>query len=148
VNKLILSFHPFFQGLSILLAFYAAFLGLQRVRSLHFRQQGVLFRRKRHALVGAIALFMLLGGLGGGKIIAHFIWQGLVVIERHETMALILLPFLLIGIATGLFLYFSPGQRKVLPAVHGINNAILLILLLVQAYSGIHVYLKHVLKIG
>ena len=146
MSKLLLSFHPFFQGLSILLAFYAAFIGLQRVQSLHFGRQGVTFNRKRHALIGGIALFMLLGGLAGGKIIAHLVWQELVVIRLHGTIALTILPFLLIGIATGLYLYFKPGQRRVLPAVHAINNAILLILLLVQAYSGIHVYLKHVWK--
>lgn len=147
MNKLILSLHPFLQGLGILLAFYGAFLGLQRVRSLHFGQKGVVFRRKRHALIGGISLFMLLGGLAGGKIIASLIWQGLVVIERHENLALIILPFLLIGIGTGLYLYFKPGPRKVLPAIHGLNNAVLLILLLVQAYSGIHVYLRYVLKV-
>ena len=147
MSKLILTLHPFFQGLSIVLAFYAAAIGLQRTRSLHFGRQEATFYRKRHALIGGIALFMLLGGLAGGKIIAYYVWQGLVVIHLHKTMAVIILPFLLIGIGTGLYLYFKPGKRKLLPAVHGINNAILLILLLIQAYAGIIVYLKHVLKI-
>lgn len=146
MSKLILSFHPFFQALAILLVFYAAFLGLQRARSLHFGQQNVTFRRKRHALIGAIALFMLLGGLAGGKIIAGIVWQGLIEIHRHENLALTILPFLLIGIITGLYLYFKPGKRTVLPAVHAVNNVILLILLLVQAYSGYHVYMHYVLR--
>jgi hypothetical protein len=130
-----------------MLVFYAAFLGVQRSRSLHFGQQGVTFRRKRHALFGAIALFMLMGGLAGGKIIAALVWQGLVVIHLHNSLALAILPFLLIGITTGLYLYFSPGRRKVLPVIHGLNNLVLLILLLVQAYSGIRVYLRYVLKV-
>ena len=147
VDKIILSFHPILQCICILLAFYGSILGLQRARSLHFGRQGVVFRRKRHALVGAIALFMLLGGLGGGFLIAGFVWQGTVVIRLHRNIALTILPFLLVAIATGLYLYFSPARRRILPAIHGLNNAVLLILLLLQAYSGIQVYLQHVLKI-
>jgi hypothetical protein len=146
MQKIILSFHPIFQALAILLAFYGAYLGLQRTRSLHFGKQGVGFQRQRHGATGAIALFMLLGGMVGGKIIASVIWQGHVDIHLHGDMVPIILPFLLIGIGTGLYLYFVPAQRKVLPAVHGINNFILLILLLVQAYSGMHVYLEKVWK--
>ena len=147
MQKLLLSIHPFLQGLGILLAFYGAILGLNRVRSLHFNQRAVIFHRKRHALIGAISLFMLLGGMGGGFYIAKLAWEGMVVINWHKNLALLILPFLGIGIGTGLFLYFKLGKRKILPAIHGINNLILLILLLAQAYSGFHVYLKHVLKI-
>ena len=146
MSKLLLSIHPFFQILAILLAFYAAFLGLQRARSLHFGQQGIAFHRKRHGLVGGFALIMLLGGMAGGKIIAHLVWQGLVVIHFHQTMALVILPFLLLGIGTGLYLYFKPGARRVLPVIHAVNNIVLLLLLLYQAYSGIHVYLHYVWK--
>lgn len=147
MSKLILSLHPFFQSLAIIFAFYGAILGLQRSRSLHFGQQGVVFKRKRHAWVGFIALVILLGGAAGGKIIAHIVWQGMVVIHLHDKLALAILPFLLFGMITGIYLYYSTAKRKVLPALHGINNGILLILLLYQAYSGIHVYLKYVLKI-
>jgi hypothetical protein len=147
MSKVILSLHPFFQVLAIIIAFYGAFLGFQRTRNLHFGQQDVVFRRKRHALVGFIALSILLGGMAGGKIIAHIIWQEMVVINLHKGVALAILPFLLFGMVTGLYLYFSPAKRKVLPAFHAVNNAILLILLLYQAYSGMHVYLKYVLKI-
>jgi hypothetical protein len=147
MSKIILSLHPVFQCLAIFLAFYGAFLGFQRTRSLHFSRQSVIFRRKRHALVGFIALVLLLGGMAGGKIIAHIVWQGMVVIHLHEGLALLILPFLLIGMVSGLYLYFSPAKRRVLPAVHAINNGILLVLLLYQAYSGIHVYLRYVLKI-
>jgi len=146
VNKLILSFHPFFQTLGILLTFYAGFLGLQWTRSLHFSQQGVLFHRKRHALIGAMALFMLLGGMVGGKLISTLVWQGLVVIHLHYTIALAIAPFVLTGIITGLYLYFKPAARRVLPAVHAINKVILLLLLLYQAYSGYHVFMKYVWK--
>ena len=147
LSKLILSIHPFFQGIGIILAFYGAFLGIQRVRILHFDRKNGVFQRKRHALIGAIALFLLLGGFGGGFYIAGLVWQGMVVINLHRNIALTILPFLLVAIATGLYLYFSPARRRILPAIHGLNNAVLLILLLLQAYSGIQVYLQHVLKI-
>jgi len=146
MNTLLLSIHPFFQSIGILLAFYGAILGLQRARILHFGQQGVVFRRRQHAMVGAAALFMLLGGLAGGKIITALLWQETAPLHGHQRLAMVLLPLLLVGIGTGLYLYFLPEKRKVLPIVHALNNGVLFILLLVQAYSGIQVYLHHVIK--
>jgi len=143
---LILSIHPVLQLSAILLAYYAGYLGLQRLRSLHFGQL-VPFQRERHVLAGAISLLTLLGGFAGGLImVARFLY-----VEHghghalHKEVAFILLPFLAIGIFTGFILYLSPGKRKILPAVHGINNLIILVLVLVQIYTGLHLFQVHVL---
>lgn len=142
----ILSIHPVLQLSAILLAYYAGYLGLQRLRSLHFGQL-VRFQRERHVLAGAISLLVLLGGLAGGMImVARFLHvepgHGH---ELHKEVAFILLPFLAIGIFTGFTLYLSPGKRTILPAVHGMNNLIILVLVLVQIYTGLHLFQMHVL---
>ena len=142
---LILSIHPLLQLCAILLAYYAGYLGLQRVRSLHFGQL-VRFQRERHVLAGAVSLLALLGGFAGGLIIAaRFLHVEHGHGELHKEVAFILLPFLAIGIFTGFILYFFPGKRKILPAVHGINNLIILVLVLVQIYTGLHLFQVHVL---
>ena len=142
----ILSIHPVLQLSAILLAYYAGYLGLQRLRSLHFGQL-VRFQRERHVLAGAVSLLALLGGFAGGLIIAaRFLHvehgHGH---ELHEEVAFILLPFLAIGIFTGFSLYLFPGRRKILSAVHGINNLIILVLVLVQIYTGLRLFQVHVL---
>lgn len=142
----LLSIHPVLQLSAILLAYYAGYLGLQRLRSLHFGQP-VRFQRERHVLAGSISLLALLGGLAGGMImVARFLHvehgHGH---ELHKEVAFLLLPFLAIGIFTGFMLYLSPGKRTILPAVHGINNLIILALVLVQIYTGLHLFQVHVL---
>jgi len=141
---LVLSMHPVFQCIAILLAYYAGFLGIQRIRSLHLGQP-VQFERERHVLVGAAALLALLGGFAGGLIIAARLLAGQPGLDLHEKVAFVLLPFLVFGIFSGFFLYLNPGKRTLLPAVHGINNLIVLVLVLVQIYTGLQIYLTNVL---
>lgn len=145
--KFILSIHPVFQLTAILLGCYAGYLGIQRTRSLHFGQ-AVRFQRNRHVLVGAVSLLTMLGGLVGGYIMAsRFLQQhDHEVMGLHENMALILLPLMVIGIVSGFFLYLKPAKRTVLPAVHALNNFILLILTVAQIYTGLNIYLTHVLQ--
>lgn len=142
--KIILSLHPIIQATAILLAYYAAYLGVQRTRSLHFGQQ-VLFQRKQHAIIGAIALLTLLGGLFGGFIIADIAFPQKHGIGPHGMVALVMLPLLIIGIGTGYYLYVRPAKNKVLSVVHGVNNLLILLLLGFQVYSGWIIFGKVVL---
>jgi hypothetical protein len=142
--KLVLSLHPVIQLTAILLAYYAGFLGAQRARSLHLGQR-VPFQRQRHVLVGAAALVTLLGGFFGGLIIMALFMPAGVEAELHETVALIIFPLLLIGMATGYYLYRHPERRTVFSAIHGLNNLVILLLVLIQVYSGWHLYRTQVL---
>lgn len=145
--KFILSIHPVIQLTAIVLAWYAGYLGVPRILSLHF-ERPVRFRRELHALTGAISLVTLLGGMAGGYIMASRFLQEHehAAMGLHESIALVLLPLLAFGIASGLYMYLKPGKRSVLPAVHALNNAIVLLLAIVQMYSGWQVYLTHVLS--
>jgi uncharacterized membrane protein YfcA len=140
---LILSIHPVAQFGAILLAFYAAYLGFQRTKSLHYNKT-TQFLRKRHAIVGFIGLISMLGGIAAGLFMVNRYLlspdMGL-----HVAVAMILLPLGLFGIFSGLFLYLNPKQRRFLPAIHGINNLIVLFLAFAQIITGIMAYLRYVL---
>ena len=65
---LLLSIHPIAQLTAIAVGVYAAYLGIQRTKSLHFGKS-TRFLRQRHALAGSIALISMLGGIAAGLII-------------------------------------------------------------------------------
>ena len=140
---LILSIHPVAQFGAILLAFYAAYLGFQRTKSLHYNKT-TQFLRKRHAIVGFIGLISMLSGIAAGLFMVNRYLlnpdMGL-----HVAVAMILLPLGLFGIFSGLLLYLNPKQRRFLPAIHGINNLVVLFLALAQIITGIMAYLRYVL---
>lgn len=142
--KILLLLHPIIQLSAILLAYYAGYLGLQRTRSLHFGHR-VLFQRKRHAATGAVALVVLMCGYFGGLILASAMPPGHEGGEIHEIVGTILLPLFVIGGTTGYYLYSIPKKNKTLAIIHGLNNLVILILLLVQIFSGWHILKEHVL---
>ena len=140
----ILSIHPLAQLAAILTGFYAAYLGFQRIQSLHYNKS-VRFLRERHVIAGAIALISMLGGIAAGFIMVNRYLlspdMGL-----HVAIAMLILPLGVFGIFSGFFLYLNPGKRKILSAVHGINNLIILSLALAQIVTGIMAYLRYVLR--
>jgi uncharacterized membrane protein YfcA len=141
----ILSIHPIAQFVSILFVLYAAHLGLQRARSLHFGKT-VKFLRHRHVITGSIGLIAMLGGIAGGYImVSRYLLSP--DLKLHETVALIILVLALFGIFSGFFLYLNPKKRLLLPVVHGINNLVILALALVQVVTGISAYLRFVLRL-
>jgi len=141
----ILSIHPIAQFAAILLAFYAAYLGLQRARSLHFGKS-VRFLRERHVITGGIGLISMLGGIAAGSIMVnrYLLSPDL---GLHEPVAMIILPLGLFGLFSGFFLYLNPRQRRILPAIHAINNLVILALAVLQIVTGIAVYLRYVLRL-
>ena len=64
----------------------------------------------------------------------------------HVAVAMIMLPLGVFGIFSGFFLYLNPGKRRILPALHGINNLVFLVLALSQIVTGIMAYLRYVLR--
>ncbi len=135
-----LCIHPVVQAISILIAFYAAYLGLPRTLSLHFGKR-TRFRRDRHIGVGSLALLVMLGGIAGGMIMVSFYFHKPVLSGWHGKGAMLALPFLLFGIGSGFYLYRTPRSRKVLPAVHAVNNLVVLLLALLQGYTGVKLFL-------
>jgi hypothetical protein len=135
--------HPIIQFLAILLTVYAFFLGIGRIRSLplipHSR-----FKWKQHVTLGIIATMALLLGLLGGMAVVYFYWRGFLITGAHGRIAIWILPLILFGLLSGIYMDRIKKNRIVLPLIHGANNLILLILAIVQIVTGWGVYVNFI----
>lgn len=127
--------HPILQFVTTLLAIYAAWLGLQRLRAKHFGAT-VTFLWGRHVAVGATALVLWLLGLLGGLAMARIYWGVNFITGTHYQVALVMLPLLLFGIASGRYMDRVKARRTVLPLLHGGCNLLVLALALYQIRTG------------
>lgn len=139
-----LAVHPIIQFLAILLALYVFSLGLQRFRFLHLQQKSI-FRWKRHAALGKIALGLLLAGMLGGMAMVYVYWHGFLVMGIHGKVALAMVPFIIFGVGSGLYMDHKKKNRKLLTFIHGLNNLVVLVLALTQVVSGWWIYRSFVL---
>lgn len=144
MGAVLLSVHPVIQGSAILLALYVFFLGVQRFRFLHL-SHGVAFKWKRHVFLGAIALGAWLIGIVGGMTMVYLHWYGFLMTGAHWKVALMMVPFIIFGLGSGLYMNHNKKKRKVLPLIHGLSNLVLLIFALTQVVSGWLVYRVFVL---
>jgi len=140
----VLVIHPIIQFLAILLTLYVFYLGLQRFRLLHL-QHKVVFRWKRHVALGEIALGVLLAGMFGGMAMVYAYWHGLIITGIHGKVALGVMPFMIFGLVSGLYMNRKKKQRRILPLVHGLNNLFVLVMAVSQIVSGSWVYRAFVL---
>ncbi|MFH1058438.1 MAG: DUF4079 family protein [Pseudomonadota bacterium] len=127
--------HPVIQVIAVLLTIYALFLGLPRLVSLHLGRKR-RFARQRHIRVGELALSLMILGTLGGLIMVRIYWHGWLLTGEHGENGLIMLPFMLFGLISGLYMARSPQRRKALPLIHALNNLLVLILALHQAWEG------------
>ncbi|MEW5911811.1 MAG: DUF4079 domain-containing protein [Thermodesulfobacteriota bacterium] len=127
--------HPVWQVAATLLGLYAAWLGIQRLRSLHLGQN-VGFARSRHALAGKLALGGLILGSLGGAVMLLWMLRRWVLVGVHGWLGGVVVILALFGLITGLILQYRPGPRKALPLAHGLVNLLVLALCLVQFYFG------------
>lgn len=134
-----LTVHPIVQSTAILLACYTFLLGMARFRSVHLGQK-TRFKWKQHVLMGKIALGVLLSAAIGGMLLVYLYWHGLMITGIHGKVGLFLCPFIVFGLASGIYMDKNRKQRKILNLLHGLNNCIILILALSQIVTGIKVY--------
>ncbi len=139
-----LSIHPIIMFVSTLLALYVFVLSIQRFRFLHLKQKAA-FNWKRHVIFGEIVMITWLGGMLGGIAISYVTWHGFLITGTHGKVAMVMLPLILFGLFSGLYLNYRKDKRKLLPIIHGINNLVVLILALYQIISGWWVYNAYVL---
>jgi len=140
--------HPIIQVTAIVLAWYVFSLGIKRFRFLHLHQEA-RFKWRRHVILGGIALGFLLAGIAGGITMVYLHWRGLLITGIHGAMGLyIMVPFIVFGIGTGLYMNYKKQKRSVFPFIHGLNNLIVLILALIQVITGLGVLKVFVLGMG
>lgn len=131
--------HPIIQFLAIVLALYVFYLGLQRFRLLHLHHK-VVFRWKRHVALGEIALGVLLAGMLGGMAVVYVYRHGVFIAGIHGQVALVMAPFMVFGLVSGLYLNSKKKQRRILPLIHGLNNLAVLVMAVSQIVSGLRIY--------
>jgi hypothetical protein len=134
-----LGIHPIVQCLAILLALYVFFLRLQRFRFLHLHHKTV-FHWRQHVTLGETALGVLLAGMAGGIAIVYITWHGLFITGIHGKVALVMAPFIIFGLISGLYMNLKKRNRRILPFVHGLNNLVVLIMALSQVITGFRIY--------
>jgi nitric oxide reductase large subunit len=140
----VLVIHPIIQLSALLLALYVFYLGIQRFRFFHLHQKAV-FRWKRHVALGEIALGVLLAGMLGGLAMVYVYWHGFLITGIHGKVALVMVPFIIFGLVSGLYMNHKKRKRRILPFVHGLNNLVVLIMAIGQIISGLWVYRAFVL---
>ena len=136
--------HPILQATAFLFALYALYLGFQKFRLLHLNHK-VTFNWKRHVILGQIALEEWIIGMIIGASLVRYSWYGWFITGLHAKIALTMLPLILFGLISGVYMNLKQTKRKVLPLVHGINNTIVLILAFCQFFIGWQVFKVYVL---
>ena len=131
--------HPVLQVIGIVVALYAMAMGVQRFRSVHLKQKA-LFPWKRHVLAGRVAFIILIAGFALGLIMVRVHWGQNLMTLGHGKMALFTLPFMIFGFFSGQMLHGRTARKEVLRVIHGLNNLLVLLLLLNQARLGLEVY--------
>ena len=96
-------------------------------------------------VLGKIALGALLAGVLAGMTVVYVYWHGFLITGTHGKVALVMVPFILFGLFSGLYMNRKRRHRRLLPLVHGLNNLILLFFALTQLVSGWWVYRTFVL---
>jgi hypothetical protein len=81
----------------------------------------------------------------GGAVMSYVTWHGFLVTGTHGKVAVAMLPLILFGLFSGLYMNYRKGKRKLLPIIHGLNNMVVLILALYQISSGWWVLTVYVL---
>jgi len=95
--------------------------------------------------LGEIALGVLLAGMFGGMAMVYAYWHGLIITGIHGKVALGVMPFMIFGLVSGLYMNRKKKQRRILPLVHGLNNLFVLVMAVSQIVSGSWVYRAFVL---
>jgi len=96
---------------------------------LHLKQK-VRFNWKGHVRFGTISLAIWLFGIAGGLYTVKSSWHSMLMTGNHATIGLLMTPFILFALVSGIYMDRKKRKRKILPLIHGICNSIILLLAL------------------
>lgn len=132
---MVLWVHPVLMQGTIVVGWFVLYLGLLRASILHFNQK-TDFAWKRHVALGIGVFGMFLGGMAAGSLVVFWRFDQVYLFSQHANMALILIPFILFGLVSGLYLDRVKRKRIILPLLHGLNNIVVLLLAGRQMWTG------------
>jgi len=140
----ILTIHPVLQGTTTLVAMYVLLLGGARFRRLHL-QQKTMFQWRRHVIFGTISLLLWALGLVLGMVMVRVFMHGFLITGTHGVGGVLLLPLIFFGLLSGRHMHLHKQQRIILPLLHGAANLFLIVMALLQTFTGWQVYKEFVL---
>lgn len=138
--------HPILQSAGILIALFVLKLGISRFRMVHLKQK-TRFNWKQHVRFGIIATTIWLSGIFGGLYIMKTSWNAFLSTGLHAKIGLLMIPFIMFALGSGIYMDRKKKKRTVLPLVHAIFNTVMLLLALLQIYTGVGVYRTYILGI-
>lgn len=134
METFLLVLHPIIQGFAVLLGIYAMWQGWKRVEMTVLKKK-IIFPWRSHVHCGTIAMILwLLGGLGFYT--THSIFGETHITGSYAHLAWVIFAFCIFGLANGYIMDKYKKKRTWLPAVHGVANAILLVLVFYECYTG------------
>ncbi len=128
-------FHPVLQVIATMFGVYAGYLGMERFLSQHLGKR-TQFLWLRHVMVGRVAVILWMLGLIGGLTVARLKWQVNFVTGAHYKTAFAMVPFLVVGALTGIYMDKRKAKRTLLPLLHGACNLVALAMALYQVRTG------------
>jgi len=142
---MLLWIHPIVQSLTAVLALYVLWLGLSRFASRHLGRRTV-FQWNRHVMLGKVVVAVWALGAVGGTFMTYMAYGKIFTESLHFRIGILILAVLLVTWLTGTRLDRRREQSNVLPIVHMVNNVLLLILVAIQAVTGIGIVQSALLK--
>lgn len=125
--------HPIIQLFALSLGFLAMYQGYKRFAMK--RGKKIIFPWKQHVKFGSYALILwVIGGLG--FYVTHTIFGMTHITDLHAEVAWYVISLSVFGLGTGFIMNKYKKKRNWMPALHGIANILLLILVVYEAYSG------------
>ncbi|MCF8051305.1 MAG: DUF4079 domain-containing protein [Desulfobacterales bacterium] len=142
---MLLWIHPLVQGLTALLALYVLWLGWQRFSSRHLGRQTV-FQWNRHVTLGKVVVIVWALGAFGGIGATYISFGKIFPQSTHFIAGLLTLPVLLLVWLTGTHMDRNRGKSNTLPLVHLVAVLVMLVLVGIQAVTGIGIVQNVLLK--
>jgi len=134
MNSFLLWSHPVIQIIAMLIGIFAIVQGAKRFAMQHGKK--CLFPWKQHVKLGSAALILWIFG-ATGFYVTHTVFEVTHITGIHAYLAWVIVILSVFGLISGYVMNKIKKRRKVLPAVHGAANVILLILILIECYKGI-----------
>jgi hypothetical protein len=128
--------HPVLMALTLLLALWVAWQGVNRARFSLLKQK-VAFNWKGHTRYGLVVMGLWLAGAVGGSIVTDMLHGIPDAYELHEGTASVMLALIAFGGLSGLYMDRKKAKRKLLPILHGVANMLLVLLALAQLVTGL-----------
>lgn len=138
----LLALHPILQIFTVATVFSLFALGVKRFQQLHLERK-IVFPWKRHVLLGKIAMVLVVLGYGSGITAVYNTFRVIGFTGLHHEVGEFIVPLLLVGFGTGLYMDSRKKKRKILPMLHGLTNLLVLLLFVFQAGTGMRLVILY-----